>query len=64
MNRRSLELFSKCFSNADLPLGCDIDAKCKKLRFDEPNIQFAAGDVNNEQIKHQIIQHSKFSISL
>ena len=62
MNGGSLEIFSKYFSNAELILGCDIDSKCKKLHFDEPNIKFVVGDVNNEKIKHQIIQHSKFDI--
>ena len=62
MNGGSLEIFSKYFSNAELILGCDIDPKCKKLHFDEPNIKFVVGDVNNEEIKHQIIQHSKFDI--
>ena len=62
MNGGSLEIFSKYFSNAELILGCDIDPKCKKLHFDEPNIKFVVGDVNNEKIKHQIIKHSKFDI--
>ena len=62
MNGGSLEIFSKYFSNAELILGCDIDPKCPKLHFDEPNIKFVVGDVNNEKIKYQIIQHSKFDI--
>ena len=32
------------------------------IHFDEPNIKFIVGDVNDEKIKHQIIQHSKFDI--
>ena len=62
MNGGSLEIFSKYFSSAELILGCDIDPKCKKLHFGEPNVKFVVGDVNNEKIKHQIIQHSKFDI--
>ena len=62
MNGGSLEIFSKYFSNAKLILGCDIDPKCKNLHFNEPNIKFVVGDVNNEEIKKQIVQHSKFDI--
>ena len=64
LNGGSLEIFSKYFSNAELILGCDIDPKCKELRFDEPNIKFVVGDVNNEKIKNQITKYSKFDIIL
>ena len=45
-------------------MGCDIDPKCQKLNFDEPNIKFVAGDVNNEKVKNQITKYSKFDIIL
>ena len=64
LNGGSLEIFSKYFSSAELILGCDIDPKCKELRFDEPNIKFVVGDVNNEKIKNQITKYSKFDIIL
>ena len=64
LNGGSLEIFSKYFSSAELILGCDIDPKCKELRFDEPNIKFVMGDVNNEKIKNQITKYSKFDIIL
>ena len=64
LNGGSLEIFSKYFSNAELILGCDIDQKCKDLNFDETNIKLIVGDVNDERIKNQVIQYSKFDIIL
>ena len=64
LNGGSLEIFSKYFSNAELILGCDIDQKCKELHFDESNIKFVVGDVNDEKIKNQIIKYSKFDMIL
>ena len=64
MNGGSLEIFSKYFLNAELILGCDIDLKCKDLKFDKSNIKVVVGNVNESKIKDQIIKHSKFDIIL
>tara|TARA_B100000029_G_scaffold91629_1_gene81589 strand:- start:1491 stop:2327 length:837 start_codon:yes stop_codon:yes gene_type:complete len=64
LNGGSLEIFSKYFSNAELILGCDIDAKCEKLKFSKPNIKCIIGDVNNGEIKNKIIKNPKFDIIL
>ena len=62
LNGGSLEIFSKYFTNAELILGCDIDAKCNELHYDQMNIKVIIGDVNEEKIKNQIIKYSEFDI--
>lgn len=62
LNGGSLEIFSKYFLNAELILGCDIDPKCKELRYDQMNVKVIIGDANEEKIKNEIIKHSKFDI--
>jgi len=62
LNGGSLEIFSKYFLNAELILGCDIDARCKKLHYDQPNVKTIIGDANDEKIKNEIIKYSKFDI--
>ena len=39
LNGGSLEIFSKYFTKAELILGCDIDAKCNELHYDQMNIK-------------------------
>ena len=62
LNGGSLEIFSKYFAKAELILGCDIDAKCNELHYDQMNIKVIIGDVNEEKIKNQIIKYSEFDI--
>ena len=62
LNGGSLEIFSKYFLNAELILGCDIDLKCKELKYRQPNIKIIVGDANEEIIKKEIIEHAKFDI--
>ena len=64
LNGGSLEIFSKYFSNAELILGCDIDPKCKELKYkaEDGNIVVITGDVNQNETKEKIIKHSKFDI--
>jgi len=64
MNGGSLEILSKYFVNAKLILGCDIDLKCKDLNYDKSNIKVVVGDVNDNNIKDEIVKHSKFDIIL
>ncbi len=64
MNGGSLEILSKYFVNAKLILGCDIDLKCKNLNYDKSNIKVVVGDINDNNIKAEIIKHSKFDIIL
>ena len=65
LNGGSLEIFSKYFSNAKLILGCDIDPKCKNLKYNkDENIILINGDVNDSKTKEIIIKHSKFDIIL
>ena len=65
LNGGSLEIFSKYFSNAKLILGCDIDPKCKNLKYNkDENIILINGDVNDNKTKEKILEHSKFDIIL
>jgi SAM-dependent methyltransferase len=65
LNGGSLEIFSKYFSNAKLILGCDIDPKCKNLKYNkDENIILINGDVNDSKTKEIIVEHSKFDIIL
>ncbi len=61
-NGGSLEIFSKYFFNAELILGCDINTKCKELKFDKSSIKFIVGDINDDETKKKIIEYSKFDI--
>jgi len=61
-NGGALEIYSKYFPEAKLILGCDKNRDCEKLQYDESNIKIIIGDVNNEKIKNEIIEHSKFDI--
>jgi SAM-dependent methyltransferase len=61
-NGGSLEIFSKYFPEAELILGCDKDKNCEKLQYDETNIKTIIGDANNEEIKNEVIKHSKFDV--
>ena len=62
LNGGSLEIFSKYFTKAELILGCDIDAKCNELHYEQKNIKVIIGDINEEKIKNQIIKYSEFDI--
>ena len=68
LNGGSLEIFSKYFSNAELILGCDIDPKCReikyKYKYEDGNIVVISGDVNQKETKDKIIKHAKFDIIL
>ena len=48
-NGGSLELWARYFPQAAALVGCDIDAKCGALRFDDPRISVVVADVNTEE---------------
>ena len=64
LNGGSLEIFSKYFLKAKLILGCDIDPKCKELKYEDGNIVVISGDVNQKETKDIITKHAKFNIIL
>lgn len=48
-NGGSLEIWSQYFENATAIVGCDIDAKCGYLAFEDPRISVLVGDINNSE---------------
>ena len=61
-NGGSLETYAKYFLNAKMILGCDIDRKCGKLSYSNHNIKVLIGDINDEKVRKEIINYSKFDI--
>jgi hypothetical protein len=55
-NGGSLEIWAKYFGNAKAIVGCDIDAKCGQLRYDDDRIVVIAGDANSLDCQKRIIQ--------
>jgi len=53
-NGGSLEIWSKYFHNAEKIVGCDIDEKCKCLRFEDPRISVIIGDANTDTVQIEI----------
>jgi glycosyltransferase involved in cell wall biosynthesis len=53
-NGGSLELWAKYFLHAKHIVGCDINADCKKLEFDDPRISLIVGDANTTETEAEI----------
>lgn len=49
-NGGSLEVLAKYFPRATQIIGCDIDALCGNLRFDDPRISVVVGDINSSEV--------------
>lgn len=47
-NGGSLETWSEYFVNARKVVGCDIDEKCRLLRYDDPKIELIVADCNSD----------------
>ena len=54
-NGGSLEIWSKFFKNAIHLLGCDINAKCNELKYEDPRIKIIIGDVNTDICKDVLL---------
>jgi cephalosporin hydroxylase len=62
-NGGSLEIWSKYFPLAHKLVGCDIDAKCGLLEYEDPRIAVVIGDANTDVAQAQILDHvSTFQI--
>jgi hypothetical protein len=46
-NGGSLEIWSKFFAHAERIVGCDVNEKCRALRYDDPRISVVVGQVNS-----------------
>jgi O-antigen biosynthesis protein len=57
-NGGSLEVWAKYFSRAKKLVGCDIDAKCFSLRFENKKIAVVVGDANCDEIEQRILAKS------
>ncbi len=57
-NGGSLEIWSKYFPNAQKLVGCDIDPKCARLRYEDPRIAVVAGDANSDAAQAVVLGHA------
>lgn len=57
-NGGSLEIWAKYFRSADKIIGCDINEKCRSLRFSDTRIAVIVGDANADLIQQQIEEKS------
>lgn len=57
-NGGSLEIWSKYFPNAQKLVGCDINEKCRSLKYDHKNIFVLIGDIASAETKANILQLS------
>lgn len=53
-NGGSLEIWNKYFPNAKNIIGCDIDANCAQLKYEEKKIQVVIGNSSTVEIKEKI----------
>lgn len=56
-NGGSLETWGHYFENATAIVGCDIDEKCRNLRFERPNTRVFVGDANVPETSAAILAH-------
>src|SRR6266542_98882 len=57
-NGGSLEICSKYFPSAPKLVGCDIDPKCARLRYEDPRIAVVAGDANSDAAQAVVLGHA------
>jgi len=53
-NGGSMEIWGKYFTNARSLTGCDINEKCRNLKFDDERITVIVGDANSDLIQSKI----------
>ena len=62
-NGGSLDIWGHYFSQAEKIIGCDIDARCAQLQYDDPRIVVIVGDANSDECEQQILaQAPRFEI--
>lgn len=57
-NGGSLEIWSKYFMNAQKLVGCDINADCAHLAYEDQRIAVVVGDANNDLTYATVLGHS------
>lgn len=58
-NGGSLEIWARYLPEAERLVGCDIDAACAALTFDDPRIHVVVGDVTEPDVRSTIAGHSE-----
>lgn len=58
-NGGSLEIWARYLPEAEVLVGCDIDAACGALTFDDPRIHVVVGDVTDASVRSTIARHSE-----
>jgi hypothetical protein len=53
-NGGSLEVWSKYFNNSSVLIGCDINAECANLNYDDPRIKVIIGDANSLDVSERV----------
>jgi hypothetical protein len=53
-NGGSLEVWSRYFPGAQAIVGCDIDARCADLRYDDERVKVVVGDASRKETQQQI----------
>lgn len=61
-NGGSLEVWLAYFRNAQKIIGCDINERCRNLRYDDPRVSVVVGDANSADIVHQVQPQAPFDI--
>ncbi|NTV91648.1 MAG: glycosyl transferase, partial [Clostridiales bacterium] len=57
-NGGSLEIWAKYFGNGQNIVGCDVNAICAGLRYDDPRVQVVVGDINSDATEKTIISYT------
>ena len=61
-NGGTLEIYSKYFKQCQNIVGVDINPKCQNLKYSDDRIKVIIGNINDNEIKEQILNLPKFDI--
>lgn len=61
-NGGTLEIYSKYFKECQNIIGVDINPKCQNLKYSDDRIKVIIGNINDNEIKEQILNLPKFDI--
>ena len=61
-NGGTLEIYSKYFKECQNIIGVDINPKCQNLKYSDDRIKVIIGNINDNEIKKQILNLPKFDI--
>lgn len=57
-NGGSLEIWTKYFPNAQKLVGCDIDPKCRLLKYEDTRVAVVIGDANTDAVQAEVLSHA------